>query len=296
MPLFTMLSGYVYAMRPITRLDDFPQLARGKIIRLLIPLFMVGTLFVLVQSMLPGTNSDGGFLESWKDMFYGVSHFWFLQAIFIIFFIVGLLDAAGALKKDNYFFLIFILSCSAWIIDVAPIKLFSVDGAIRLFPFFILGYFFKTRPEISRSRRLTVAAILTFTFSYTARILEISEVLDVSKTEDRMIAIGVGVSALILIMNWREKITVKWLAVIGGYSFGIYLLHIFFTAGTRMASRKLGIELDVVIFSLCLTAGILCPIVFEAVLGRFSLVSLFILGQKQKKKSTILLNSKSIAG
>lgn len=285
MPLFTLLSGYVYAMRPIVRVDDFPGLVRGKIVRLLIPLITVGTLFVLVQSLVPGTNSSGNFFQSWIAIFYGVSHFWFLQAIFIIFVIVGLLDAVGILKNNNYFLLVFLASCALWVLDAAPTKLFSVDGAIRLFPFFLLGYFLCTRPKSLDSKAVISVAVFIFACAYLTRILAITGALNVSVPENRIITLGVGVTALILLMKWRTIITLRWLSLIGGYSFGIYLLHVFFTASSRMVFRKLGFESDVAIFSLCLTAGVLCPVVFEVIFGKSSLISLIILGQKTQKKT-----------
>ncbi|MEV8268533.1 acyltransferase family protein [Microbacterium sp. NPDC076911] len=59
MPLCTALSGFAYGLRPLNNLGSYRRVfARGKARRLLIPLVTLGTVFVLMQSLVPGTNSD----------------------------------------------------------------------------------------------------------------------------------------------------------------------------------------------------------------------------------------------
>ncbi|WPU97154.1 acyltransferase family protein [Mucilaginibacter sabulilitoris] len=49
MPLFTVISGFVYAYKPVSRFTTNSKFIAGKINRLLIPLVVVATLFYLLQ-------------------------------------------------------------------------------------------------------------------------------------------------------------------------------------------------------------------------------------------------------
>lgn len=57
MPLFTFLSGMVYGLRPFG--GDTRRFVIGKCRRLLIPMFVVGTLFAVVQALTPGATIRG---------------------------------------------------------------------------------------------------------------------------------------------------------------------------------------------------------------------------------------------
>jgi fucose 4-O-acetylase-like acetyltransferase len=58
MPLFTFLSGYVYAFRPFT--GHTCQFIKGKARRLLLPMLVEDTLFAIIQSLTPGANGAIG--------------------------------------------------------------------------------------------------------------------------------------------------------------------------------------------------------------------------------------------
>ena len=53
MPLFAFISGYVYASKPFA--GQASRFLAGKTRRLLLPLFIVGTSFALVEWLVPGT-------------------------------------------------------------------------------------------------------------------------------------------------------------------------------------------------------------------------------------------------
>jgi fucose 4-O-acetylase-like acetyltransferase len=58
MPLFTLISAYVYAMVPVAEWRNYPRLIKGKSRRLLLPLITVGTLMHVLRHVVPGANSD----------------------------------------------------------------------------------------------------------------------------------------------------------------------------------------------------------------------------------------------
>jgi fucose 4-O-acetylase-like acetyltransferase len=92
MPLFTFLSGYVYAFRPFT--GHTCQFIKSKARRLLLPMLVAGTLFAIIQSLTPGAN---GVIENWALLhIILVAHFWFVEALFLIF--IGI----AALENSNF--------------------------------------------------------------------------------------------------------------------------------------------------------------------------------------------------
>ena len=137
MPLFTFLSGYVYARAPIGRSSAWAFL-RDKARRLLIPMLAVGTAFAVMHELLPGARH---WHVQWRWMhIMPVAHYWFVEALFLIFIVVVQLERAGALATPQRW-----LGC--WLVSAAlyltphPINWLAIGGAISLLPFFLLGLY-----------------------------------------------------------------------------------------------------------------------------------------------------------
>src|SRR4051794_34829890 len=56
MPLFTTISGFVYALRAVGGGAAYGRLVQGKTRRLLVPLVSVGALLFAVELAVPGVN------------------------------------------------------------------------------------------------------------------------------------------------------------------------------------------------------------------------------------------------
>ncbi|MBX7431131.1 acyltransferase [Mycobacterium sp. Y57] len=142
LPLFTMISGYIYALRPLTSPDGLAGLLKTKSRRLLLPLLTVGTLLFVTQRAVPGTNYKPHLDEYYRIFIYPYEHLWFLQSIFVIFVLVGLLDAFGLLNTACR--ALVALAVSLAMFEVIPVPqyadIFSASGVLRLLPFFLLGY------------------------------------------------------------------------------------------------------------------------------------------------------------
>lgn len=65
MPLFTAISGWVYALHPVAAHEAGTFMFK-KARRLLLPMICVGTLYFLIQYITPGTNRTGELAEIWK--------------------------------------------------------------------------------------------------------------------------------------------------------------------------------------------------------------------------------------
>ena len=65
MPLFTFISGLVYALRPVRR-EHLPDFYSKKLRRLGIPLLIVAPIFFVLQAITPGTTATPGWYERLK--------------------------------------------------------------------------------------------------------------------------------------------------------------------------------------------------------------------------------------
>ncbi len=271
MPLFTFISGVVYAYRPFN--GNFTRFLKGKFNRVLVPMLTLGTLFAVVQSLTPGTNG-GDF--NWKLLhIIPVAHFWFVEAIFIIFMIVSLLEYMNLLSKPLSFLMVFIVASGIFLTHVT-IPYFSIQGAAYLMPYFLVGLAVqrfnileKIPPYIGGAIALGVLVYLTaIMFGY----------FDLEgRTSLQGLICGAAFCVGALSMGAENNA----LARIGHYSFTIYLLHVFFTSAVRIFMYKLGITNVHAVFLVAWFAGIFGPIIAEIVFDGTNFTRQYLLGKRK---------------
>ena len=232
MPLFTAISGYVYALRPLNSGSDLPRFYHGKFKRIGIPLLTVSTLFFVLQMVVPNTNDKPQLSEIFSIYLFSYAHFWFLQSIFCIFVVIALLEKAGWLLTLRSYGLVFAVALAASFAWERFPNMFSLDRAIQLFPFFLLGlglYRFSER-LITRRNVMTMAvalAILTgIDQAYLFALVELDE------SDQAVVGTALGLAAISLLI--ARRFYFKPLAWLGYFSFEIYLFHVFGTAGARI--------------------------------------------------------------
>ena len=79
------------------------------------------------------------------------------------------------------------------------------------------------------------------------------------------------------------------LAIIGAYSYSIYLFHVFFTAGSRIILYKMGINDVSVLFLVSIFLGVLLPIMAEIVLNGTNTTRILFMGKKKTNISDLWL-------
>lgn len=265
MPLFSFISGYVYAFRPYQ--GNAPGFVKGKVRRLLLPLITVGTVFAIVQSVTPGTNNSVS--HWWLLHIVPVGHFWFLEALFIVFLAVILLEHFKALSTPAGFALTWALS--AVLFDyLSPPNYFAAQGAVYLLPFFLAGLACK-RFEITGPAARGIAAAVFICAATVAMLFP-----QFSEQGNSIAALGLGVSSAFLLL--RSGWSSRNLAYVGSWSFAIYLLHVFFTAASRILLKKIGVTDTYVLLMAGLAAGLVGPIVSALLISRHAGLNLWLLG------------------
>lgn len=279
MPLFTAISGYVYALRPLTESSSLRFFAKGKAYRLGIPLVVVSTLFFLSQWLVPNTSETPQLGDFFFAFFHGYAHFWFLQAILVIFLFVALLEKAGLITRYRPAMVVLAGSAAVALGMPVPTSFFSLDRAVGLLPFFLLGLCICRFPDAlgRRGKLLAIpcAALILITVHQ-------AELLGVLQLDERLLSVlgfTLGLCAIHSLIVYRFH----WspLSFLGFYAYEVYLFHVFGTAGTRIVLNRLGVDQGAMIFIVGLAAGLLMPIVLKRMVQRQPLLNMLLFGCKR---------------
>lgn len=268
MPLFTFLSGMVYAFRPLS--GNWPKFLKGKARRLLIPMLVVGTLFAIIQALVPGTNNK---IDNWWLLhIYPVQHFWFVEALFWVFILIIPLELYRLLNNRLVTFLI-IAAFLALAVGQPYTKLLAFRGFIYLTPFFLFGMSivrFKISPLPILPSLIGFIGIMAGVYVLTDGVYGRS-----------FLGCVIGMFSCYFLLGLKLK--VGWLARIGIYSYSIYIFHVFFTAATRIIANKLFSVPDEINFVIGLLFGVMGPIGVYLVAKQLPLGRLLFLGESAKK-------------
>lgn len=253
MPLFTFISGYVYCYRPLSGSPG--RFLKGKLRRLALPLIFVGTLFALLQYLTPGTNTSHEPLELWRIYLFPFAHYWYLQALLVIFALFALLEYSGLTATPRNLLALMLALCFFYPYRQILPGFFSLQLAFYLFPYFILGvlYYRVLEPLVRRHARLLLPALALLCLGYVSFTTGLGDTGTLSY-------LSLGFSILLLLLAATANVHIPLLARLGAYSYAIYLLHVFFTAATRLVLERLGVTHPYLGFLLGLSAGLLGPV------------------------------------
>lgn len=273
-PLFTFLSGFVYAYFPAIpgRTGEF---VRKKLARIGLPFVTVSTLYFLLTFFAGDVNGRLPLEEFWRIYVFPYVHFWFLQAIALIFAVTALLERLGAMARPATFAAVLAVATVASFLvgGVTYDSFLSYDNAIYLAPFFLLGLGANRFSSVVASGRAAYACMALFFVSFA---IHADAVWALGVETPTAIKLAVGLSGSLALLYVMPRL--RWLELIGAYSFTIYLFHPFAVAPSRKVLEGLGVEAPSVLFAAGLTAGVLCPILLERVAGRWPVARRWLLG------------------
>lgn len=278
MPLFSFLSGMVFVVARDGGGAGGRLAAKAR--RLLLPMIAVGVLFWMTRAAM---GIDQAPLWSLPVLPY--EHFWFLQATFLIMAaMTGLTLLLGG--RD--------VGAALWIMGGATLwwlfgaratpDVLSINGAVKLAPFFAAGYLaVRIRSLWSVRRRQSGAEPVRRWqgLALLAAVLAAGSILAVLPETGsiwrRGLALGVGGAGCLALVLIRPRSEV--LAALGRQSYAIYLFHVFFTAGMRevllAVDPALGPES---LWLPGLAAGLAGPVLVAWLALRHSMASTLLLG------------------
>lgn len=278
MPLFTFLSGVLYAYRPLK--TDYWGFALKKCRRLLLPLLSVGTVFAVLQVLM--SRNDPSFVW-YLTHIIPVGHFWFLEALMGIFMLVMLLERWSIMSTKQEYLLVLLGTITLSLLPLGS-QYFSFSGFLYITPYFFLGLGvgrFRWLPKIKRNGIHSVlgkTCLILLTGIFSLLYFDVLPRVNLRST------FGIILSGLSCLLIYQLNFRSQWLEKIGGYSYSIYLFHVFFTAGIRLVLNQSNIEnLHIQYFS-SLSMGILGPIITHWLLDRYSLTRFLCLGRAMHPK------------
>jgi surface polysaccharide O-acyltransferase-like enzyme len=277
-PLFTFLSGFVYAYRPVLT-GQHGRFARKKLTRLLLPLLCVSTLYFAAALLQPEATGRLPLEDAWRIYFFPYVHFWFLQAVMVIFAIVLLLERLRLLATPGRYvsilavFVLIHLSVNMEDAEYAP---FSLIHAGYLAPFFLLGLGANRFRGIFTLRPVVWASVTLFVIAMGAHAAGIWLGQGASE-RGTVLGLVIGMTSALALLQLFPRL--RLLEVLGAYSFTVYLFHPFFVGASRSALKLFSQPSTEVLFTVGLLAGLAGPPILERALGRFPLANRWLFGQ-----------------
>lgn len=269
MPMFTALSGFLYASH---RADskNLLKFYGKKAARLLLPLlFVTVVVFALRKRVYQG---DIAFTRA---LFYHYEHLWYLQALILIFLIVGAWDA---LRRPDWVELCIVGFAAVMISRTfATTSFLSINGALYLLPYFLMGMVLRTQEDLLSSpelRKLTAAIVAVVLV-----IQQASQAFGGNELNRFTLPAALcGISGAYLLLVHCPRIRLAEL--VGRYSYTIFLWHSVAASGARHAlesslGQQTGAE-----FTILLAVGICVPIAVHHIVCKIPVLSLLAAGVK----------------
>lgn len=280
LPLFTAISGFVYAFRPVAA-GRWATFMRGKLRRLFVPFLVVGGAFILVQSIAPGVRTRPALGALPTLLIFPYAHFWYLYALAWVFALVGTLDALGLLDGVGGWALAVASSFALWASGLASTDLLGIGDATFLLPYFLLGLGVR-RFGVPGGRPLALAWL---GLGAVGLLLHQGGWFGWWRLGGPWSHVGsslVGTATVVALLTYR----VAWapLAAVGTCSYGIYLMHIFGTAGSRVLLGRAGVTSLGALALAGVVAGIALPMALEKAVGDRPWPALLLLGRRVRSR------------
>lgn len=261
MPLFTFLSGLVYAYRPL-RPGQVVPFSRKKARRLGVPLIVATTvLYALRFAMhlhVPPLS------RLWHIYIFPFWHLWFVQALLIVFATLIVLESLNALSTFGRYVAVFAASLVLFLAPPFERNVFGLQNATYLLPFFLCGLGAHRFRTVFRAKRALLATSVCFIaaqgfHSYLVLTRVHSPIDPVANRSvlNLLIGMSAGLCALQLVPTMRV------MEEIGGASYPIYLYHPIFVAAVIAGAGALRPMPTGTLFVTAAIGGIIGPMLLQ---------------------------------
>jgi peptidoglycan/LPS O-acetylase OafA/YrhL len=280
LPLFTAISGYVYAMHALAP-GEFGRFMTGKSRRILLPWVSVTLLTLGLRSVLQ--KSGLGVDEVLRSLWLPIDHLWFLPAIFWVFLATALLESTGCLRSLRAWLLTCAVSWLGATFLLGTFLFAGLPGFFQLLPFFLFGLgLFRFRAALSTPLAIRVYAV-TAVVGLTIHQLMWFGLAHLSSTEYNLLVLFTVYGTQGLLFRYRRNVPA--LASLGRWSFAIYLFHpMAISIAARLAA---GLHLTNIhaLFALKIALGLTLPVALALVVRRVSWLNLVLLGERSPRRA-----------
>lgn len=275
MPLFFLISGHLASgkHRP-------PRTTLAKLIPTIVyPYFLWSTLEAVTLFYMNGfTNTQHSDLALYRILWMPIVPYWFLYALFFCHVLYLL---TRRLSRGLQIALAVAIFAAPFFVTpmLVHFQLLIVLETVRGFLFFTVGVI-----SVRQVQQLGpwAAAAGTALFTAMAVMFYQSHLGDISGAIASIPVALAGIAATIACSRVLSRVRqglmrrpVGWIAVMGRYSMSIYVMHIFFTAGVRIALKRLAqppnILNTVIELSAATVAGVILPLGFNWLVSRLNL-------------------------
>lgn len=268
MPAFTILSGYLYARRRM----DASHLAvfwRKKARHLLVPLlFATAVTWVLRRQVYGATD------RLVDALFFHYQHFWFLQAILIVFIAISCWDS---LRRPGWVALVLALFGLIVVSQLVETSTFlSINGAVYLAPYFIFGILLREHRALLMRQdviNLAIGAVAIVMIAHQGALSGATHVLP----RLSLAAAACGMAGTLLLLRFMPVVPIA--ETIGGYSYTIYLWHSISAAAVRRLAEPIGVAGTAPLFLVILIAALLLPILIHRLVRGIPIVQTLVTGE-----------------
>lgn len=270
MPLFMILSGFLFQMSMSRKPGDIPLLPfiKKKFLRLMVPYFFISAAIALLNFGL-GLFMPVKRAVDWRyllEILYtnvgGSAVFlWFMYTLFVVFLISAL-----CMKLKGGIAILGILSVILYFIPLPQIFYLSFVHSFIIYFWagmilFLLTNKEKLRPSLAHS----IFAIIILTLAYGRK--------DFVETENlkQFLNLICGLSGsymVICIAHEIQKSSNSWLMSLGKYSAYIYLLHMAGVYSVRMVYEKMGLFTPFT-YSIALALAVIAGLVLPVILTKY---------------------------
>lgn len=259
LPLFAAIAGFVYAFRPAApgRLGGF---AAGKLKRLAIPAAFAITCFWAMNTVFGGGYAvpPGQVYEIWL---FAYAHFWFIQAILILFLIAAAVDVALSRRPLLAAGLMLTVSVALFLSPLAAeTRVLSLGQMIYIAPFFVFGILLNRLPGALPGRIAPVIALVALGM-FGWHVMDV--LADPGAALERRALTSLVAGAVISAALILYRFPVAPLAWAGRYSFTIYLYHFFPILILQRVWEMAGVRPAWIGFAVGMAAGVFLPVLLH---------------------------------
>lgn len=275
--LFMFLSGYVYNITDGWKSKNTRiKFIVHKLINLGIPYLVFSIIYILINSLISSSNTQmhvRDILFLWKEP---VAQYWFLYALFILFFIWTIMSKFLSNLQITISILII-----GMLGNYCNISFGIFDSAISMALPFGIGTCLN---KFYIDKKSTKEKLILITIHIIVTLVIITNGVENYFVDKLDCMLGIFASIALISILQKNKIIEKILEKINKKSFPIYLLHTIFSAGIRIVLIKIGIENYFIHLIFGLTFGFICPYIVALITEKCAILDIWFYPSKNIKK------------